>query len=62
MVFAMIVGGYVLHFVPDSWQEGFILMLKRGGVIVCALLIALVIFIVIQVKSSEIQPFIYFQF
>jgi D-alanyl-lipoteichoic acid acyltransferase DltB (MBOAT superfamily) len=62
MVFAMIVGGYILHFVPDSWQEGFILMLKRGGVIVCALLIALVIFIVIQVKSSEIQPFIYFQF
>jgi len=62
MVFAMIGGGYVLHFIPNSWQEGFIMALKHGGVIVCALLIAMVIFLVIQVKSSEIQPFIYFQF
>jgi hypothetical protein len=31
-------------------------------VVLCALLIAAVIYLVIQVKSSEIQPFIYFQF
>lgn len=54
--------GYVTHFVPDRWQEGCIAMLRRGNVVVDALLITVVIFIVIQVKSSTIQPFIYFQF
>ena len=32
------------------------------NVVVCALLLTAVIYIVIQVKSSDIQPFIYFQF
>ena len=62
VVFAMIAFGYVSHFVPDRWSEGCISLVRRGGVIVAALLVAAVIFIVIQVKSSEIQPFIYFQF
>ena len=61
-VFAIIAFGYVTHFLPDRWQEAFIGVLKRGGVVLCALAIAVVIYIVIQVKSSEIQPFIYFQF
>ncbi len=61
-VFAMILFGYVTHFVPDRWTEACVAVIKRGGVLLAALLIAAVIFIVIQVKSSEIQPFIYFQF
>ena len=32
------------------------------NIFVCAVLITTVIYIVIQVKSSDIQPFIYFQF
>ena len=47
---------------PNRWQEGLISWMKRGNVVVDALLLALVIFIIIQVKSSTIQPFIYFQF
>ena len=62
VVFAMMAFGYVSHFVPDRWCDGVVSVIKRGGVVVAALLIAVVIFIVIQVKSSEIQPFIYFQF
>ena len=58
----MIAFGYISHFVPDRWNESCIGLVRRGGVIVAALLVAAVIFIVIQVKSSEIQPFIYFQF
>ena len=54
--------GYVTHFIPDRWQEGCIALLRRSNVVVDALLITAVIFIVIQVKSSTIQPFIYFQF
>ena len=62
VVFAMVAFGYLTHFIPDRWNEGCISLVRRGGVVVAALLVAIVIFIVIQVKSSEIQPFIYFQF
>ncbi|MBR4897362.1 MAG: MBOAT family protein [Prevotella sp.] len=61
-VFGLIAFGYLTHFVPDSWQEAFIGVLRRGGVFLCALVMAVVIYLVIQVKSSTIQPFIYFQF
>lgn len=61
-VFGLIGFGYLSHFLPDSWQDFFIDVLRRGGVILCALTLVAVIYIVIQVKSSTIQPFIYFQF
>ena len=61
-VFLLIGFGYLTHLLPDSWQEFFIRMLRSGGVLFCALVVATVIYIVIQVKSSTIQPFIYFQF
>ena len=61
-VFAMIAFGYVTHFIPDRWTEGCVSIIKKGGILLAALLIAAVIYLVIQVKSSEIQPFIYFQF
>ena len=61
-VLMLIVLGYALHFVPD----GVSLALKKAFVKMPAPLyvIALVLMIVliIQVKTSEIQPFIYFQF
>lgn len=62
IVFAMMLFGYVTHFVPDALQNRCVRVLVRGGVVLCALLISAVIYLVIQVKSSEIQPFIYFQF
>lgn len=54
--------GYVTHFVPDSWQNGAVRLLQKSNVVVSAVLLTLVVYIVIQVKSSDIQPFIYFQF
>jgi len=61
-VFALIALGYLTHFLPDAWQEAFIKVLRWGGVALCAVVVATTIYIVIQVKSSTIQPFIYFQF
>lgn len=54
--------GFALHFVPQRWSQN-----TRRFVGLCplplqALLIVIVIFIVIQIKSSDVQPFIYFQF
>jgi len=61
-VLAFMLLGYVTHFVPDSWQGFAVRMLQKGNVVVSAVLLTLVVYIVIQVKSSDIQPFIYFQF
>ena len=61
-VLAFLAFGFLTHFLPDSWQETMIGGLRRCNVVVYALLITAVIYIVIQVKSSTIQPFIYFQF
>ena len=61
-VFALMLFGYMSHYLPDRWQEGIICGLRHCNVVVCALLIVAVIYIIIQIKSSSIQPFIYFQF
>ncbi|WP_315350190.1 MBOAT family O-acyltransferase [Hoylesella saccharolytica] len=61
-VFALMLLGYITHFIPNRWQEGIISGIKRTNVVIDAVLIVIVIYIVIQVKSSAIQPFIYFQF
>ena len=61
-VFALMALGYCLHFIPDQVEltlEGF---MGRRGLVAQAALLTLVIWVVIQVKSAEIQPFIYFQF
>lgn len=61
-VLAFMAFGYLTHFLPDAWQEGIIAQLRRCNVVVYALLLTAAIYVVIQVKSSTIQPFIYFQF
>lgn len=61
-VFMLMLLGYMTHFIPSGWQDMFVRVLGKCNVIVCAILISAVIYIVIQVRSSEIQPFIYFQF
>ena len=61
-VLALIAIGFVLHFVPDRVEQ----RCKRTFVKMptwtyCVALILIVLF-VIQIKSSDVQPFIYFQF
>lgn len=61
-VFSLMLLGYLLHFVPNSWErqcQRFVTWLPLVGK---AILMVAVIYLVIQMKSAEIQPFIYFQF
>ena len=62
MVFAFMAVGFVLHFLPDRWEEACQRGVIRLPLVVQALLLILIIYVVIQVKTSDIQPFIYFQF
>lgn len=62
LVFILIVIGYLTHYVPHKWEEviqNFITDLPLVGK---ALLITIIIWLVAQFKSADIQPFIYFQF
>jgi D-alanyl-lipoteichoic acid acyltransferase DltB (MBOAT superfamily) len=61
-VFLLMAAGYITHFIPKQFdlkiREQVTLLPFWGK----AALLSLAIFIVIQMKSSEIVPFIYFQF
>lgn len=58
----LIAVGYLLHFAPDSWSafaRQRVIGLPMVGKVV---LLVVVVWLVIQVKGSDIQPFIYFKF
>ncbi|WP_416372177.1 MBOAT family O-acyltransferase [Bacteroides sp.] len=61
-VFALVGLGYVLHFLPDSWERACTKTVIRLPLLGKAVLMSALIYLVIQMKSSDIQPFIYFQF
>ena len=61
-VFLLMIFALLTHWIPDSWQNRCVRILEKGGVLLSAIAITIVIFIIMQVKSSDIQPFIYFQF
>ena len=61
-VFALMALGFFLHFVPDSWEHACSKAVVRLPLIGKSLLLVAIVYLVIQMKSSEIQPFIYFQF
>lgn len=61
-VAALMILGYALHFTPKEWSKSTRKAMGYLPLPLQALIFIVVIWIVIQVKSSEVQPFIYFQF
>ena len=61
-VFILILLGFITHFIPKKAHELSEKALANSPVFLKAFIIVLAIWLVIQVKSSDIQPFIYFQF
>ncbi len=54
--------GYLLHYLPTSWNGWAQRVLTRGGLVVQLLVLVATVWIVMQMRSTDIQPFIYFQF
>ena len=54
--------GYGLHLLPTTWERAAERQVTALHWVAKALLICLVAVLVMQVKSSDVQPFIYFQF
>ena len=61
-VLALILLGYALHYVPDRLTNKLQSRFTATPLWFKALVMIIIIYIVIQTKSSQIQPFIYFQF
>ena len=61
-VVVLMLTGYLLHFVGNGKQNKVQSMLERAPLMLQTLMLVLLIFTIIQVRSSEIQPFVYFQF
>lgn len=61
-IFGVITGGFLLHWIPVSIKEKYRGWFINTPIYVKAILTVVVVLIVAQVKSSVLQPFIYFQF
>lgn len=53
---------FVLHFMPKTASSSTLNVISKMPIVLKAFVISFIAYIVIQVKSSDIQPFIYFQF
>ena len=62
LVTSLIILGFVLHFLPDAWGDKISATLSRSPLWAQIAVFVLLILIVIQIKSSDVQPFIYMQF
>lgn len=62
MIFLVMIGAMILHFLPRRFSEKTKSIYSGMPVIIQALVLAIVIFIVIQTRQSDIMPFIYFQY
>ncbi len=62
VVFSLIAVGYLLHFLPHSAEVWAQKRVIGSSLVVQVVLMAVMIWCVMQTKSSDIQPFIYFQF
>lgn len=61
-VFVLMLLGYLLHFSPARWEHACTQTVIRMPFIGKVLLLTATAYLVIQMKSADIQPFIYFQF
>jgi len=61
-VFGIMLFGYVVHWLSDDFKNKYKKWFVDSPVYVKLIIVVIVVFIVYQAKSSELQPFIYFQF
>ena len=61
-VILLILLGFVLHFVPLSWNLYLERQYTRSPLVLKSLTLAVLIWVLIQTASSDVVPFIYFQF
>lgn len=54
--------GYLMHYTPRSWTTGSVRFYNAMPAIIQSILLAALLFIVIQSRQSELVPFVYLQY
>lgn len=57
-----IVFGYVLHFLPERYSREALMKFNSKGLLIQTVILALILFLVIQVRQSDLVPFVYLQY
>ena len=55
-------GAFLMHFAPESWTRSLKGLYARMPLVVQTIVLAIVILIIIQVRGSDIVPFVYLQY
>ncbi len=58
----LMIGGYMIHITPSRMTRRVRSVFEASPAFVQAVILALVILVVIQVRQSDIVPFIYLQY
>ena len=61
-IFTLILIAFIIHWISVSGKELYRSWFQKAPVYLKIFVAVLIVFILVQAKSSEIQPFIYFQF
>lgn len=61
-IYGLIIIGFVIHWLPISFKESYRGAFIRSSLLIKIIVTLIIAFIILQVKASEIQPFIYFRF
>jgi len=61
-VFMIMIFGYLLHWLPSQWKTFSTEVFIKTPDFAKATIVLVIILAIFQVKSSALQPFIYFQF
>lgn len=61
-VFLLMVGGYVIHWLPADWKLSYRSYFSNQSLWLQGVIAFVVVFLIYQVLSAELQPFIYFVF
>jgi D-alanyl-lipoteichoic acid acyltransferase DltB (MBOAT superfamily) len=62
IVFSMMALGYFTHWVPEQWKMNLLNRFIRTPLWAKAIITVVIIFVIYQSWSADLQPFIYFQF
>ncbi|MFT4777797.1 MAG: D-alanyl-lipoteichoic acid acyltransferase DltB (MBOAT superfamily) [Flavobacteriales bacterium] len=61
-VFTVLLIGFIIHWLPATWKESYRQKFARAPLLFQLTAAIVVILILVQVVSADLQPFIYFQF
>ena len=61
-VFALMAAGYLIHWLPEAWKVRYRQWFASQPLWLMGIITVFAIFLMYQLMSGEMQPFIYFQF